>query len=327
MAELIPDLNFNRIFVEPWLEHSAMTTWILLMGVLVTAACALVGNYLVVRRMALIGDAISHSILPGLVIAFLLAGSTDSWVMFTGALAAGVVTVLLIEFISHRSRVKQDAAIGITFSTLFAIGVVLLSVYSSNVHIDPDCVLYGEIGMIWLAPQTVTLAGVAIPHPIITMGGVTLATGALILLFYKELLLVAFDPGLAASLGYQPKVIHYMLMAWLSIVVVSAFESVGAILVIAMLILPGSTAFLLAHRFPAVIAWSLTHAILSSFFGLHLGIWLNASIAGSMVLVGGGLFGLAWLLSPSQGIIPRMIRHREIYSEPNADSSPVEVHS
>src|SRR5690606_17442339 len=212
------------------------------------AACGLVGNYLVLRRMALIGDAVSHSILPGLVIAYLFSGTRGSAAMFAGALCAGVATTIIIEAIHRRTRVKQDAAIGIAFSTLFAIGVILMSLYAQRIDLDADCVLYGEISFVPLEPM-VTVAGVTLgPESIVRMGTVLLAVVALIAAFYKELLVTSFDAGLAKSLGINPTVFHYGLMAVLSIVVVSAFESVGAILVIAMLILPGATGSLLTQR-------------------------------------------------------------------------------
>ncbi len=310
METLIPSFDFQQHIVAPWGENLALFGWIALMGFLVTAACGLIGNYLILRRMALVGDAISHSVLPGIAIAFLLAESRQSWVMFLGALAAGIVTTLLIEVIHQRTRVKQDSAIGIVFSTLFAIGVILISLYANQIDLDADCVLYGEISFVPLEPM-VTIAGTEIaPEPVVMMGAVALLIGGLILFFYKELLVSSFDSGLAASLGIRPNVMHYSLMCALSVVVVSAFQSVGAILVIAMLILPGATAYLLTHRLPAMMALSLVHSALTSVLGMHLGIWLDCSIAAAMVVAGGFLFVLAWIFSPSQGLLRRFRKQR-----------------
>jgi manganese/zinc/iron transport system permease protein len=309
----VPPWDWHRVVVEPYSTHLATYGWVLVMAVFVAVACALVGDFLVVRRLALVGDAISHAVLPGIAIAFLVMGSRHSSVMFAGALAAGVLTVVLIEFISERSQIKQDAAIGITFSTLFAIGVILITAYAHNIDLDADCVLYGEIGLVSLHPETVTMGGLGVPLPVVQMGVVAGLTAILAIIFWKELVLSAFDAGLAAALGFPPRRIHYATMAWLSLVVVSAFQSVGAILVIAMLILPGATAFLLSHRMGSLVGWSLLHAVLSSVVGLHLGIWLDCSIAGAMVIAGAGLFGLAWLFSPAQGIVPRLLRHQEVY--------------
>jgi manganese/zinc/iron transport system permease protein len=285
--------------VGPWTVDLFSYGWIMLMGFFVATACGLVGNYLILRRMALVGDAISHSVLPGLVVAFLIAGTRHSTAMFLGALVAGVLTTILIEIIHKKSRVKQDAAIGITFSSLFAIGVILVSQYASKVDLDQECVLYGEIGNISLN----------LPE-LVRMGIVTFVVALLILIFYKELLVSSFDPGLAFSLGINATVVHYSLMCVLSVVVVSAFESVGAILVIAMLILPGATASLLSQRLPVVHGLSVLHAALSSVLGVHLALWLECSIAGAMVVMGGALFVLAWILSPDRGLLWRWLRAR-----------------
>jgi manganese/zinc/iron transport system permease protein len=304
----IPPFDIQKVLVAPWTADFASYGWIMLMGFLVATACGLVGNYLILRRMALVGDAISHSVLPGLVVAFLLAGTRHSTVMFLGALVAGVLTTILIELIHKKSRVKQDAAIGITFSSLFAIGVILISQYASKVDLDQECVLYGEIGNIPLDVPYAQLGSLALgPPALVRMGVVTLVVAALILIFYKELLVSSFDPGLAFSLGINATVVHYSLMCMLSVVVVSAFESVGAILVIAMLILPGATASLLSERLPVVLGLSVLHAALSSVLGLHVALWIECSIAGAMVVMGGGLFTLAWVFSPGRGLLRRWL--------------------
>lgn len=307
MSGLIPEFDFQRVVISPWTADLGAFGWIMLMGFLVAAACGLVGNYLLLRRLALMGDAVSHSVLPGLVIAFLLSQSRGTGAMFAGALIAGVLSTVIIEFIHTKTRVKQDAAMGIAFTTLFAIGVVLTSLYASRIDLDADCVLFGEIAYVPLEPA-VEVRGVALaPAPVLRMGAVLLGVVVLIAAFYKELLVSSFDAGLARSLGLSPALAHYALMAVLSIVVVSAFESVGAILVIAMLILPGSTAMLLTTRLPRVHLLSVLHAALSAVLGTHLGLWLECSIGAAMVVAGTGLFGLAWLLSPRDGLLHRLL--------------------
>lgn len=307
MSELIPAFDFQRVVVSPWTHGLGSYGWSVLMGFLVATACGLIGNYLILRRMALVGDAISHSVLPGLAIAFLFAKSRGSMPMFLGALGAGIVTTILIELIHKKSRVKQDAAIGITFSSLFAIGVILISLYASKVDLDQECVLYGEIGNVWI-DTPVSIAGWTLgPAAVVRMAFVTVLTGLLIVLFYKELLVSSFDAGLAFSLGINATVVHYSLMCMLSVVVVSAFESVGAILVVAMLILPGATASLLSQRLGIVLALTVLHAALSAVLGLHLAMWLNCSIAAAMVVMGAVLFGLAWIFSPTQGLLRRFL--------------------
>ena len=312
MSTLIPAFDFQKIFVLPWAEQFESTFWIVLMGFLVTTACGLVGSYLILRRMALVGDAISHSVLPGIAVAFLISNQRGTLPMFLGALAAGILTTIIIEVIHKKTRVKQDAAIGIAFTSLFAIGVILISLYASRVDLDQECVLYGEIGFVGpLFQDAVTLAGINLgPEPVVRMAIVTIGVVLLIATFYKELLVSSFDPALASSVGINATLIHYSLMCVLSAVVVSAFESVGAILVIAMLILPGATGSLLANRLPSVMKFAVLHAALSSTSGFHLATWLNCSIAAAMVVTGGALFTLAWVFSPTQGLLRRFLNTR-----------------
>lgn len=310
MSELVPAFDWQRVMVAPWTADFATFGWIMLMGFLVTAACGLVGNYLLLRRLALMGDAVSHSVLPGLVVAFLLSQSRGTLPMFLGALAAGMLATGLIELIHTKTRVKQDAAMGIAFSTLFAIGVVLTAIFTAQVDLDAECVLYGEIAFVPLEPHAVW-AGIDFgPEPVARMAAVLGGVAVLIVLFYKELLVSSFDAGLARSLGINPTIAHFALMAVLSIVIVSAFESVGAILVIAMLILPGATASLLTKRLSRVHALSVLHAALSAVAGTHLGLWLECSLGAAMVVCGAALFGLAWIFAPESGLIAQLLHRR-----------------
>jgi len=324
MTSFIPDFEFQTVFVNPWTEEISSYIWIALMGFLVATACGLVGNYLILRRMALVGDAISHSILPGIAAAFLLFRSRGTMVMFLGALVAGMLTTVIIEVIHKKSRVKQDSAIGVAFSSLFAIGVILISLFADKVDLDQECVLYGEIAFVPLEP-IISWAGVPLgPAPVVRMGVITLLTVLLIALFYKELLVSSFDSGLAFSLGINATVVHYGLMCWLSVVVVSAFESVGAILVIAMLILPGATASLLAEKLLPIMCLTVLDAALSTILGIHLAIWLDCSQAGAMVVMAGVLFGLVWLFSPSQGLIRRWTWSRMKISSPQEEPAALQ---
>ncbi len=323
MSELIPAFNWQEHIIAPWTTGFGANFLITLMGFFVATACGLVGNYLMMRRMALVGDAISHSVLPGIAIAFLVSKSRGTWPMFIGALIAGIVTTILIEVIHKKSRVKQDAAIGIAFTSLFAIGVILISVYASQVDLDQECVLYGEIGHIGAEVPLDFKAAVqergfweVIPVAVTRMGFVAIITVLLVLLFYKQLLVSSFDAGLATSLGINSTFVHYALMCWLSIVVVSAFESVGAVLVVAMLILPGATAFMLSPRLPVIHALTVLTAALSSVLGVHLATWLDCSMAGAMVVMASVLFTLAWVFSPLDGLLVRFIRQRKTHLEP-----------
>lgn len=295
MSELIPSFDWQRVMIDPWTLDLSLYGWIFLMGFCATAACGLVGNYLILRRMALMGDAVSHSVLPGLVIAFLLTDSRGTTPMFLGALVAGILTTVLVESIHRRTRVKQDAAIGIAFTTLFAIGVLLVSLFSNKIDLDAECVLYGEIAFVPLEPL-VTLGGVELgPISLVRMVAVLLGVAVLILVFYKELLIASFDEALAKAMRINPTWVHYGLMAVLSVVVVSAFEAVGAILVIAMLILPGATASLLTDRLGVMHFIAIGHAAISAWLGVGLGVWLDCSIGAAMVVGGAFVFGVVWM--------------------------------
>lgn len=307
---MIPPFDVQHVLVLPWTRDGELFGWILLMGILVAVPCALLGSFLVLRRMALLGDAVSHAVLPGLVLAFLFSGSRAALPMWIGAAVAGVVASVLIEGVHRRSRIKQDASTGIVLTVLFALGVVLISLLADRVDLDQDCVLYGEIA--WVPLQAWTL-GIG-PGPVVTMGLVCLVVVAAVLLFYKGLLVTSFDPGLAVSLGLRTDLYHYGLMAALSVTVVSAFESVGAILVVAMLIVPAATAYMLTDRLPRMLALSALHGVLSAVLGLHLSIWLDCSIAGAMVVAGTGLFGLAFFLAPAHGIVPKAVRRHRLKS-------------
>jgi manganese/zinc/iron transport system permease protein len=295
----IPAFDWSRVMVQPWTEDFTVSFWIVLMGFLVTAACGLVGTYLLLRRMALVGDAISHSILFGLVVAFLVFRSAGTLVMFGAAVATGLLTVGIIEFIHRQSRVKPDAAICIAFTTLFAAGVVLLSLAEVRgpVHIDAECVLYGEIAFVPLDPPVVVLGLTLGPAAVVRLAGVLLGLLGLVAVFYKELLVTSFDPGLARSLGLRSSVWHYGLMAALSIVIVSVFEAVGAILAVAMLVVPPMFAAQLSDRLPVRFALVFLHAALSSLLGYQMSVWLDCSPAGAMVVVCALLFLTAWAIT------------------------------
>lgn len=297
LRALIPPFDWHRVVVEPWSLDPGISLWIVLMGFFVTAACGLVGNYLLLRRMALVGDAISHSILPGLVLAFLVFRQSNIWTAFAGALAAGFATVALIDFIHKQSRVKADAAICIAFTVLFAAGVALMGALETkgNFHIDAECVLYGEIAFVPLEPPVVWRGVDLGPPSVLRMAGMLALLLALTAVFYKELLVTSFDPGLARSLGMRTGLWHQGLMAVLALVVVSAFEAVGAILAVAMLIVPAMFAAQLSDRLPARLGLTVAHAAVSALLGYHLSVWLQCSAAGAMVVAGAGLFVAAWL--------------------------------
>ncbi|PTX15008.1 manganese/zinc/iron transport system permease protein [Pontibacter mucosus] len=279
--------------------------WIILTGSLVATCCSLLGCYLILRRMAMVGDAISHAVLPGIVIAFLLTGSRDSVPMLIGAGLLGVLTTFLIEFFHRYARVQADASIGVTFTWLFAIGIILISVYAGQVDLDQDCVLYGEIAYVpldlWITEEGLSLG----PRTVWTLAVVTLLIILYIVLGYKELFLTTFDPAYAAAIGISTSVWYYSLMTAVSITTVASFESVGAILVVAFLVAPAATAYLLTDNFKTMLLLSVLAGILASVAGYYLAVWIDGSIAGAIATVTGIEFMLAFLFSPSRGILIR----------------------
>lgn len=282
--------------------------WVILTGALVASACALVGSFLVLRKMAMIGDAISHSVLPGIVIAFLISGSRDSSFMLLGAAALGLVTVFLIQLFKEHG-VQTDASIGVVFTALFAIGVVLVSLYTRQIDLDLDCVLYGEIAYVpW---NTIEIAGIDIgPKAVWIVGLALLLNIVVIALFYKQFKLCSFDPALAAAIGIPVAFFHYLLMGLVSVTTVASFESVGAILVVGMLVVPPATAYLLTDKLSRMIGYSIIIGCLSSVIGYYMASVLDASIAGCMITVAGMIFLIVLLFSPSHGVITRKLKQK-----------------
>lgn len=291
--------------------------WIILTGTLAAASCALVGCFLVLRRMAMLGDAISHAVLPGIAIAFLFSGSRAPLPMLVGAGALGVITTFLIETLHRRGKLQQDASIGVTFTWLFAVGVILITLFASQVDLDQECVLYGEIAYVPL-DTWVTGAGMNLgPRAIWTLGILLLLNLIFVVLGYKELKITAFDPALATSLGISATVWHYLLMGMVSLTTVGSFESVGAILVVAMLIAPPATAYLLTDRLDRMLCYAVAIGFLSALGGYLLASWLDGSIAGAMAVVAGIQFALAFFFSPLHGLLPKRLRQRSFNARPD----------
>ena len=279
-------------------------------GTLAGASCALVGSFLVLRKMSMLGDAISHAVLPGIVIAFLMTGSRSSIPMLLGAALFGLLTAFIVETLHRKGKLQQDASIGVTFTWLFAIGVILISRYTGMVDLDQDCVLYGEIAYVTL--DTVAVWGVQVPSAILTLGGLFIVNLLFVGVSFKELKITAFDPSLALSLGISATLWHYVLMGMVSMTTVATFWSVGAILVVAMLIAPGATAWLLTDRLRSMLLYSLLLSLASAIGGYYLAVALDGSIAGAMAVVSGILFALALFFSPTHGILVRRIRLRRV---------------
>lgn len=280
--------------------------WVVLVGVLSAVSCALPGNYLVLRKMCLMGDAISHAVLPGLAIAFLIAQSRSSIPMFIGAVLVGGLTAVLTQVVSRFGKVEEGAAMGVIFSTLFAIGLILIRQSADHVDLDASCVLYGNIENIGLEA-----AVDGMPLAAKNLTAVLMLNVLFITLFYKELRICAFDPALATTLGIHAGVMHYALMIVVAITTVANFESVGSILVIAMLIVPPICAHLLTDRLGVMILLSVIIAASSAILGRvlvvfgpgWLGLEFDTNTAALMAVIAGGFLLLTLLFAPERGIV------------------------
>lgn len=303
------------------MNWTGFDTWIVVIGSLCAAACAVPGCFLVLRKMSMMGDAISHAVLPGLAIAFLITGTRASVSMFMGAAVAGVLTALFTQWISKFGNVDRGAAMGIVFTTLFAIGLLLIGQAADHVDLDPGCVLYGAIELTPL--DTISLGGFQIPRAAIVNGIILLLNLLLVTLLYKELKLSSFDPDLADTLGYSSQFLHYLLMTMVAVTTVAAFESVGSIIVIAMLIVPPATALLLTHDLFKMLLIATGAAVLASITG-HLGAlvvpgWFgfeSTTTSGMIALASGAIFTAAWLFSPTEGLMSRWRRQQPLEPDP-----------
>jgi manganese/zinc/iron transport system permease protein len=273
-----------------------------LIAVVVAVACAIPGAFLVLRRMSLVSDAISHSILPGIVLAFFVVGDLSSPLLLVAAAATGVLAVAAIEALTRTGLVRKDAAIGLVFPAMFSVGVILISRYAGSVHLDTDVVLLGELAF---APfDRLSVGGIDLgPKSLVTMSAVLLLNLAFLALFYKELQVATVDAEFAAVLGFSPALVHYALMGVVSVTAVGAFDAVGSILVVALMIAPPAAAYIVADRLPLMLALSAGIGAGSGVGGYWLARWLDASIAGSMATMVGIDFLLAILFAPRRGVI------------------------
>ncbi|MEM9984701.1 MAG: metal ABC transporter permease [Bacteroidota bacterium] len=278
---------------------------------MVAVSSGLLGAFLILRKMAMVGDAISHAVLPGIVLAYLVAESRAELPMLLGAAALGVLTTVLIEWLYRSAKLQSDASIGITYTWLFALGIILISLFAGQVDLDQDCVLYGEIAYVpldlWILASGQSLGPVAVWMT----GGALLLVLAIILLGYKGLQITTFNADFAAALGISTAFWHYLLMSAVSITTVVSFESVGAILVVAFLIVPPATAYLLTDRLPVMLGLTALFGFLSSLGGYYLAVWINGSTAGAMSVVAGIFLSLAILFRPNQGLVWRWIGVRQ----------------
>lgn len=273
------------------------TFWIILVASLAAINCSIIGTYLVLRKVAMMADAITHAVLPGIVLAFLITGSKGSLAMLLGAGSTGVVATLLMAFLHKKVRLQSDASIGINFTWLFALGIILIALFSRKVDLDPDCVLYGEVAY---APLNIweTAGGLVMgPRSVYMLTLVLLFNLSFVGLTYKELAITTFDPAFATTIGMHPHLWHYLLMAATSFTAVASFEVAGAILVVALFVVPASTAYLLTKSLHKMLILASLLGVLTALGGYYMAIWLNGSISGAMVTWAGMVFLLVWLLT------------------------------
>lgn len=308
----------------PW---TSFDTWIAVTGMLCAVSCAIPGSFLVLRKMSMMGDAISHAVLPGLALAFFATGARDSLPMFVGAAVVGVLTALFTQWISKFGQVDRGAAMGIVFTTLFAIGLILIVRAADYVDLDPGCVLYGAIELTPL--DMVVLGPFELPRAAIVNGTVLLMNLGIVVLLFKELRLSSFDPALADTLGFSPGFLHYLLMTMVAVTTVAAFESVGSIIVIAMLIVPAATALLITRRLVPVLVIASVVGCASAWLGHYMAIRIpplfgisDTNSSGMMAFASGLLFTLAWIFAPLEGLLARFLKGRGKAIRPPATTNP-----
>ncbi len=279
-----------------------------LIAIVTAVACALPGVYLVLRRMTLMSDAISHAILPGIVLAFFLTESLSSPLLILAAAGTGVLTVIFVELLQGIKLVKEDAAIGLTFPALFSVGVILISRFAGNVHLDMDAVLLGELAYAPLNRLEISGYNMG-PVSLYVMAGILALNLTFILLFYKELKLATFDASLAATLGFAPALIHYGLMTLVSVTTVGAFDAVGSILVVALIAGPSATAYLMTDKLSRMLILSAIIGSVNAVSGYWLAYLFDVSIAGAIATMTLLIFGLVFLIVPNRGLIAIARRH------------------
>ena len=300
---------------------SQIDTWIVVTAALASAACAIPGCFLFLRKQSMIADALTHAAFPGVVAAFVVAGFFESWgwiahgegwavrqmLLFVCATIAGLATAYLTETITRSGWVRGDAALGVVFTTLFSIGLIMMRVFADKAHIDVECVLYGQLDMI----------GISFPTEAIACGIMLLVNVLLVIAVFKELMITTFDPQLAGALGFRPRMMHYALLTVTTITLVTAFEVVGSILVIGMLVIPAATAFFITRRLRPMIVVAVVVSIAASALGHLASIVLSKPVssalglpvvesvraAGAIILVAAAMLLVAIMIGPERGIL------------------------
>lgn len=283
----------------------SFTVELALVLAVVAAACAVPGVFLVLRRTAMVSDAIGHVLLLGVVATYLIVRDGDSPWLLVGAALAGLLTVVMVETLQRTRRLKADAALGLVFSTLFALGVLLATLQLRNVHLDVDRVLMGQAE--YATYPRWRLFGLAL-KPVWVMAVVLGLNVTLAAVFFKELKLTTFDPELAAALGFRPALVHYALMAVVALTAVAAFDAVGPVLVVGFFVVPAASAFLLTDRLGVMLVQAAVLGAIGAVAGTHLAIRLDTNIAGTVAGVLGGVFAVVFVAAPGRGILAQAVR-------------------
>lgn len=278
----------------------------------VGAACAVPGVFLLLRRLAIVTDAISHVLLFGIVVAFLLVKDRSSPLLFFGAAASGVLTVALVELLQRTRLVKEDAAVGLVFPALFALGAVLLTVFvPRTTHLDIDTVLLGNEAFSVYGNRLRVGDHDLGPAGVWTLGGLFLLNSLLVLAVYKELKLSTFDPELATVFGFLPAVLHYGLMTGVSLTAVAAFDAVGPVVVVALFVVPAATAYMLTDRLSVMLVMAVLFAVGGAVVGTLLAVAIDANVAGTVAVVLGLIFGVVFLVAPRRGMVAKVLQRWE----------------
>lgn len=282
-----------------------------LIAIIISVSCAMSGTFLVLRKMALMTDSITHTILFGIVVAYFITKDLNSPLLIVGAALVGVFTVWLTEIVVKTKLVSEDSAIGLVFPLLFSLAIILVTKYADSVHLDVDSVLLGELAF---APfDRLVIFGYDIGAVGLWVGIILLLINVLFIgVFFKVLKLSTFDSLLATSLGFSPIIIHYSLMTVVSITAVGAFQAAGSILVIGFMIVPAATAYLLSDDLKHILCLSGITGAISSILGYYLARLLDASIAGSIAFILGIIFILVLVFAPKRGIISVKLKRKRL---------------
>ena len=293
---------------------TVLILWTLAIAVLTAIACALCGTFLVVKREAFVSEGLSHAVLPGILVAFLIFQDRGSPLLILSAALAGLIMVLLVQAICRAGLVDRDAALGIVFASLFSVGIILSSLHLRNVHFHAHCIIDGNLAN---APLTeFHVAGVNLgPKSFVIMAATVVSLLVFIVAFYKELKLMVFDETLSRTLGFRPKILHTVWLALVSVTTVAAFETAGTILVVALMIAPPAAANLFTKRLAEMLAVSVVLAVASAILGVALGLALDISHAGPIAFFAGMLFLGSAVVAPRRGFLTASLKRRNQRAE------------